>query len=449
MNRAWCNADPAGEFSPARLERLAAADCRDSPIRRALSSWESVDFYFSLLRLLTIVGVALYYVFTAGDYSAYEVFAWFFPLYVFYSMLLYAAILCRPQARRVVYLMTLLVDLCLICILILFVGLFVGSFYIAFYLLVAIHSYYFGLRVGLAAALLASSSYAAIYLFLGGLSFIPWPDFVVRIGFLFMIALSLGLVSQSEKRQKKELTEALKAASQAIRLKEEFLETLSHDIRTPLSSVVAYADLLLDGAFGKLTLAQEKPLESIMKGAESSLTLFNRLLEFSQFKAGNVSLKIESIDLGHLVREMIYYFRPIVSNAQVELREDVPGQPVPVQSDRTLLCHVLSNLITNALKYTDRGYVQVALTNGARDTVRVVVEDSGIGIRAEEIDSIFHEFKRGESLEVRSKDGVGLGLAIVKRSLQHLQGEIQVESVYGKGSRFTVTLPKTLAAGIG
>ena len=91
----------------------------------------------------------------------------------------------------------------------------------------------------------------------------------------------------------------------------------------------------------------------------------------------------------------------------------------------------------------------MALTNGARDTVRVVVEDSGIGIKAEEIDSIFHEFKRGDSPEVRSKDGVGLGLAIVKRSLQHLRGEIHVESVYGKGSRFTVTLPKTSAAGIG
>ena len=91
----------------------------------------------------------------------------------------------------------------------------------------------------------------------------------------------------------------------------------------------------------------------------------------------------------------------------------------------------------------------MALTNGARDTVRVVVEDSGIGIKAEEIDSIFHEFKRGDSPEVHSKEGVGLGLAIVKRSLQHLRGEIRVESIYGKGSKFTVTLPKALAAGIG
>jgi signal transduction histidine kinase len=414
-----------------------------SLIQQKLSSFESVDFYFFLLRLLTIVGGALYYIFTAREYSAYQVFAWFFPLYVAYSVALYGAILRWPSARRVIYLMTLLVDLGLICLLILYVGLFVGSFYIGFYLLVAIHSFYFGLRVGLAAAVLASSSYWAIYVFLGGLSFIPWPDFVVRIGFLFMIALSLGLISESEKRQKEHLAEALKQARQAIRLNEEFLGTLSHDVRTPLTSVVGYADLLLGENYGPISSAQQAPLKSIIKGAESLLALFNRLLELSKVKAGDIQLKVEAFDMDRLLEEMIRYFRPVVSNPHVELKDYVAGQPVMVETDRTLVCHVVTNLITNALKYTERGHVQVSLLNGNRaDSVRIVVEDTGIGIKADEIDSIFDEFKRGSSPSALSKPGVGLGLAIVKRSVGHLGGTIHVESVYGQGSKFFVTLPK-------
>ncbi len=437
------NADPRCESSSPLVETVAAAGSCASAFQQKLSSLESVDLYFCLLRLLTIVGGALYYLFSAGEYSAYEVFAWFFPLYVLYSALVYAAILSWPGAKRAFYLVTLLVDLLLICVLILYVGLFVGSFYIGFYLLVAIHSFYFGLRVGLATAMLASSFYWGIYVFLGGLFIIPWPDFVVRIGFLFMTALSLGLISENEKRQKEQLAAALKNATQAIRLKEEFLGTLSHDIRTPLTSVVGYADLMLGENFGPISSKQQEPLKSIIKGAESLLILFNRLLELSKVKAGDIQLKVETFDINHLLQEMIRYFRPVVSNPHVELKDYVAGQPVMVESDQTLVCHVLSNLITNALKYTEKGHVQLSLLNGhPEDQVRIVVEDTGIGIKAEEIDSIFEEFKRGSSPGALAKPGAGLGLAIVKRSVRHLRGEIQVESIYGQGSKFALTLPR-------
>lgn len=435
------------EISPVPAPPATASGSYVSTVRAKLSSLESVDSYFFLLRLLTIVGLALYYFFTAKEYSAYQVFAWFFPLYVFYSVLLYAGILCWPHAKRIFYLISLVMDLSLISLLILFVGLFVGSFYIGFYLLVAIHSFYFGLRIGLAAALLASLFYSVIYVFLGGLSFIPWPDFIMRIGFLYMISLSLGLISENERRQRRMLAEALKKATQAIRLKEEFLGTLSHDIRTPLTSVVGYADLLLDGDYGEISSEQKTPLKNIIKGTESLLTLFNRLLELSEVKAGDIQFKVEAFDMNRLLQEMIRYFRPVVSNPRVELKDYVTCQAVMVESDRTLVCHVLTNLISNALKYTEKGHVQVSLLNGnPANQVRIVVEDTGIGIKAEEIDSIFDEFKRGSSPSALSKPGVGLGLAIVKRSLRHLRGEIQVESVYGQGSKFTVTLPKELSA---
>jgi len=416
-------------------------------IKKKLAALEPVDCYFFLLRLLTILGGALYYLFTAHEYSAYEVFSWFFLLYVLYSVLIYVGVLSWPRARRSFYLITLVVDLSLISVLILFVGLFVGSFYIGFYLLAAIHSFYFGLRVGLATAVLASLFYSSIYIFLGGVSIIPWPDFIVRIGFLFMLSLSLGLISENERRQKQDLAEALKRASQAIRLKEEFLAALSHDIRTPLTSIAGYADMLLGKNFGRISSEQEAPLKRIIKGAESLLTLFNRLLELSRVKTGDIRLDVEPIDLVRLLQDMISYFRPIVPNPRVELRENLPGHPVMVRSDRTLVGHVVTNLITNALKYTEKGHVQVSLLNGAStDAVKIVVEDTGIGIKAEDFSAIFEEFNRGNAPAARSKEGTGLGLAIVQRSVQHLGGEMLVESVYGQGSKFTVTLPKASAA---
>ena len=122
-------------------------------IRQKLPLLETVDLYFLLLRLMTIAGGAMYYLFTARDYSAHQVFVRFFPLYALYSSLLYAAIFRWPKAIQSFYLTTLVLDMLFIFVLILYVGLFVGSFFIAFYLLVAIHSFYFGLRLGLIAAL--------------------------------------------------------------------------------------------------------------------------------------------------------------------------------------------------------------------------------------------------------------------------------------------------------
>src|SRR3989338_6731857 len=118
-------------------------------LRRRPSLANTVDLYFFLLRLLTVLGGATYYFFTGANYSAHQIFVRFFPLYLIYSCLLYAAIFRWPQAIRAFYLMALVADMLFIFFLILFVGLSVGSFFIAFYLLAAVHAFYFGLRVGL------------------------------------------------------------------------------------------------------------------------------------------------------------------------------------------------------------------------------------------------------------------------------------------------------------
>ncbi|TAJ97529.1 hypothetical protein EPO44_12425, partial [bacterium] len=150
-------------------------------IKRKLSLLETVDLYFLFLRLFTIVGGLLWYFIVPYELGRREVLAWLLALYTIYSFLLYFGIFRWPKAVRGFYLTTLWVDLVFVFTLVRYVGQLTGSFFIAFYLLVAIHSFYFGLRIGLVAALLSSLLYAAIYFDLAGFSLVPWPDFLLRI----------------------------------------------------------------------------------------------------------------------------------------------------------------------------------------------------------------------------------------------------------------------------
>lgn len=445
MNFAQLSSIVTRQLSPVRALSATSSGSLASTIKQKLSSLEPVDFYFFLLRLLTIVGLALYYFFTAKEYSAHQVFAWFFPLYVFYSVLLYAGILYWPHAIRGFYLISLVADLSLLFVLMLFVGLSVGSFFMGFYLLVAVHSFYFGLRVGIPAALAASLLYSYLYLFFDSASLIPWPDFLVRISFLFMISLSLGLISENEREQRRMLAGALHQASLSNRLKDQFLANLSHEFRTPLTYVMGYAEVLLDGPCRELSPEYRTLVERIHEGGQELLSLFNRLMKFSRLKSGDTTIGSEPIELRALLWEITENLRPRSGNGRVSLKLDYPVHPVVVQSDPTLLHQVVHNLVSNALKFTEQGFVQVSLFNGdSSDAVRIMVEDTGIGIRTDELTAIFEEFRQGADAVAQCKSGAGLGLAIVEESVKSLSGTIQVESVYGKGSKFTVTLPKEL-----
>lgn len=431
-------------FSPTGFHR--AGSC----VKGRLTQMSALDGYLLFVRLLTVAGGLLYYLFTGHEYSASQVFAWLFPLYVLYSLLLYVAIGFWPHAIRGFYLISLVADLSFLFVLMLFVGLSVGSFFMGFYLLVAVHSFYFGLRVGIPAALATSLLYGYLYLFFDGASLIPWPDFLVRIGFLFVISLSLGLISENAREQRRKLAGALHQASLSNRLKDQFLANLSHEFRTPLTYVMGYAEVLLDGPCKELSPEHRTLVERIHEGGQELLSLFNRLVKFSRLKSGDTAIGNEPIELRALLWEITENLRRRSANDRVSLKLEHLPHPVVVQSDPRLLHQVVHNLVSNALKFTEKGFVLVSLRNGnPADRVRIVVEDTGIGIKAEELAAIFEEFRQGNDAVVGSKGGIGLGLALVKDSLRHLQGEIHVESVYGSGSRFTVVLPKAPAAGTG
>ena len=228
---------------------------------------------------------------------------------------------------------------------------------------------------------------------------------------------------------------------QANRLKSDFLSTVSHELRTPLNAIIGYGDLLREGALGALAPEQLEAAQVIAKKGEQLLELINTTLDLTRLEAGQVTLQVSDFTLADVLAEIQQELADEVPPT-VELRWHVAPTLPRLQSDRNKLKTVLKNLTHNALKFTSQGSVEVrAAAAPTPGHVQVVVEDTGIGIAAENVEIIFEMFRQLEPALTRHFGGVGLGLYIVQRLLDLLRGGIEVQSEPGRGSTFTVTIP--------
>jgi len=224
------------------------------------------------------------------------------------------------------------------------------------------------------------------------------------------------------------------------RIKDDFLSNTSHELKTPLNAIVSITDSLIKGVEGPVTVGQARNLAIVMGSGRRLTQLVNELLDYSKMKYGDTPLYKSSIDLKAAVDSVIGVHQFLLEGKQITLINNVSKETPAVYADGNRLAQILHNLIGNAIKFTERGVVEIH-AEMLRNKVRVHVRDTGVGIAAEMLDRIFYAFEQVDASETRKNKGTGLGLSITKKLVELHGGEIEVVSSLGHGSEFSFTLP--------
>lgn len=241
---------------------------------------------------------------------------------------------------------------------------------------------------------------------------------------------------------RREAEEARRAAEEANAAKSQFLATMSHELRTPLNAIVGYVDLLEIGVHGPLTDAQREDLARIRRSEESLHRLVEHVLSFARLESGRIEFRYEDVALDQFLATMEGFIAPRLARKSLGYRVDASGGAVTVSMDRDKVEQIMLNLLSNAVKFTDRGQIDVRCAVDDR-TFRIDVADTGRGIHASLLDAIFEPFTQGDRSLTHPSEGTGLGLSISRQLARSMGGDITVESVVGRGSTFSVVLPRT------
>jgi len=224
------------------------------------------------------------------------------------------------------------------------------------------------------------------------------------------------------------------------RMKSEFVSMVSHEMRTPLTSITGYVDLLLDGEAGALDEIQNEFLGVVKHNAGRLVSLIEGLLDVSRIDAGKLSLEFAPVDLGAAVRQTATMLRPQLDGKRQRLTVDVPDDLTPVNADADRLAQIVTNLLSNAHKYTPAGGEIAIAAHVENDLVRVTVRDTGVGLSEEDLTRLFTRFFRARNPHATA-GGTGLGLVITRSLVELHGGTMTVESAPGVGSTFGFTLP--------
>ncbi|MBZ5725962.1 MAG: response regulator [Acidobacteriia bacterium] len=271
-------------------------------------------------------------------------------------------------------------------------------------------------------------------------------DFTQRVDFMGDFSESFNSMVDQLAKSRELLREKL-AAEAANRAKSAFLTHMSHEIRTPLNGILGNLELLLDGPLGA---EQRAFAETARESGRALLAIVNDVLDLSRIEAGRVEVLPAPFSLTDLASGVAELMAPRLRQKGLELRLDIQVPPQTVSGDAGRIRQIVTNLLGNAVKFTERGHVALSVTryedqNGL-PLFGISVEDTGIGIPREKLPCLFHDFVQVDSSLTRSHDGTGLGLAISRRLALMMGGDISVDSAPGEGSVFTCKLPLPIVA---
>lgn len=256
------------------------------------------------------------------------------------------------------------------------------------------------------------------------------------------------VVDEMELRLKgAQLEEAREAAVAAARVKSDFVANVSHELRTPLTSIIGFAGILK--ATGELGARERHYVERIYDSSQSLLALINDVLDFSRLESGRLKLERSDVELKEFAEGLIRQFKTLATEKGLLLEYvSAPGVPQTWYLERQATKQILTNLIANAIKFTETGQVHLesALVDG-----RLVfrVRDTGIGIAEDQLERVFERFERGDSSTARKYSGTGLGLAISRQLAEQMGATLTVSSVVGSGTTFTLSIPQAVRPELG
>lgn len=283
--------------------------------------------------------------------------------------------------------------------------------------------------------------------FVGGIA----VDVTARVRAEQLLRESKETLEQKVAERTADLEAACVRAESADQVKTAFLATMSHELRTPLNSIIGFTSIVLQGLAGPLTDEQRKQLEMVRTSARHLLALVSDLLDISRVESGLVTIASAPFDLRRSVTRVVESIRTQARVKGLALHVAIEPGLDQMLGDERRFEQILLNLLSNAIKFTQRGEVEVSLdsVDGAdlpdaepgQRAVRLRVRDTGIGIRAEDMPLLFQPFRQLDSGLARAHEGSGLGLAICRRLAGLMGGYIRVESEFGRGSTFVVTLP--------
>jgi signal transduction histidine kinase len=311
-----------------------------------------------------------------------------------------------------------------------------------------------GALLGLRGALITYVFVSALYLPFILISLIQTSLFLIdRLLHLFftgLFAFIAGFLIDRQRSYQKQLEQDKNELQKLDKLKSSFLANVSHELRTPMTAITGYTDLLLDKVDGPINEEQEKSLKIIASHSRHLMQLINNILDISKMETGEkITLRREEIDFKLLIESIDIVFKPIIKQKGLTFITDIDENLPPIYADKDRITQILTNLLSNAVKFTEKGGITIHAklsekgikTGEISSFAEVCVEDTGIGIKEEDVINIFDKFTQVDVSIHRKYEGTGLGLNIVKRLVELHNGEIWVTSTYGEGSKFCFTLP--------
>jgi len=264
---------------------------------------------------------------------------------------------------------------------------------------------------------------------------------------ILIMALAIAGAKSAPKETAASIVELLKQekekAEHVAKLKSEFLNQVSHELRTPLAVIIGYVECITDGLYGEIESKHHEILQIVAKQSSHLKNMIDQILIFSRLEANKQPLRIEEFPVRKVFNDLRDTFDFLCRQKGLDLRWEVSTEISTLKTDPERFKEIISNLLQNAVKYTDRGSILIRFSGLTTDTVGIEVCDTGIGIAQHHLSNIFDPFMQAHKTSTEnSRGGIGLGLSIVKKHVEQMNGTITVDSELGKGTTFKMTLPR-------